>query len=61
MPNPSTSAPPSRKMPENPHQMAIYVFKYPQPPHHVDTNRLCVDIDIKMPNPTIIVKIAVPP
>ena len=61
MPNPSTGAPPGPKMPEEPHQMAFYIIGCGENPYHVDTNRLCVDIDIKIPNPTIIVRMAVPP
>jgi hypothetical protein len=46
---------------QNPHQMAIYMFQSRTRQYHVDTNRLCVEIDIKMPKPTSIDNIAVPP
>ena len=41
--------------------MAFYVFECRKKTRHVDTSLLCVDIDINIPNPTSIVRIAVPP
>ncbi len=45
---------------QTPHQMAFYVFQYKYN-FHVDTNLLCVEILISIPNPINIDMIAVPP
>ena len=59
--NSSTDAPPRPKMPENLHQLAFYEIESSKKHHYVDTNCLCVDTDINMPNPTSIDRMAVPP
>jgi len=59
--NPRTRAPPRPKTPKNPPQMAIYKIGQSGNNHYVDTNCLCVEIDINIPNPTSIDRIAVPP
>jgi len=61
MPNASTDALPRPQMPEEAHQMAFYIVECHKKNRHVDTNLLCVDIDINIPKPTSIVRIAVPP